>query len=300
MRRAIRSYGESDEFNIWPSFADVVTGIFLFLIFVFILLIIQQFFYSIRLSELERFLGTIEKEMKSLEKEFVKEEGGGISVDVKQGRIVLEQKVLFEFDSADVKPDKQEMLWRLGESLRGVLDRLPGLLAVSIDGHTDNVGGYMYNLRLGSRRAIAVLNVLTGLLFQASSEFKEELNKRYVPRGLVQEFRNNGILLSRGSYVSVEKRDRRWLITDSDNDRRYLIERELERENDKQKHKLYVYLRDHPRVISPEEYDISANTYGEYEPINRYSVEKADEQNRRIEIRIIPKFDQLLQKLEEK
>lgn len=157
MRDSVRRY-ISEDFNVWPSFTDVITGIFLFLIFVLIILIMQQFLYSVRLAELERFLGTFEEDMKALEKEFGKE--SGISVDVKQGRIVLQEQVLFDFGKSNIKPESRRRLRKLGEVLKGILDRQKDLLAVSIDGHTDNVGTYEFNLKLGSDRAIAILEFL--------------------------------------------------------------------------------------------------------------------------------------------
>jgi chemotaxis protein MotB len=214
--RSINRRHSTEEFNVWPSFTDVVTGIFLFLIFVFIILIIQQFLYSVRLSELEKFLGTLEEEMGALQKEFSKE--SGIGVDVKQGRIILPEQILFDFGSSVIKPSSEKKLKRVGELLKKALDRQKDLLYVSIDGHTDSFGSYEYNLDLGSKRATAVLNFLT---------YNAEIN--------------------------------------------------------------------------PMVYDISANTFGEYKPADGepYQDNRVLEKNRRIEIRIIPKFDRLLQRLKQ-
>lgn len=217
MRNSVRRHN-SEDFNVWPSFTDVITGIFLFLLFVFIILIIQQNLYSMRLSELEQFLGTLSEEMDALGREFgEKSEESGISVNVEEGRIVLQERVLFDFGKSYIKPNSKERLRRLGVGLRNILDRHPDLLAISIDGHADNVGTYRFNLELGSERAISVLDFLQ-----------------------------------------------------------------------------------HSAGIDPMNYDISANTYGEYRPVISYRYERAEPKNRRIEIRIIPKFDRLLKKLKEK
>lgn len=216
LMRNLHRRSSDEEFNIWPAFTDVITGIFLFMIFVFIILVMQHFFYAVRLSELEKFLGKLKEEMDALEREFGEE--SNISIDVEQGRIVLEEQVLFDFGKANLKPESRGKLEKLGRHLKGVMDRQPDLLSISIDGHTDNVGGDIYNLELGANRAIAVLHFLTDDL-----------------------------------YVGMD----------------------------------------------PRKYDVYASTHGEYRPVKTYTKETQDKLNRRIEIRIIPKFDRLLNLLKE-
>lgn len=66
-------------------------------------------------------------------------------------------KVFFEFDSAILKPEAQEVLGNLGEALTyGDLNNY----RFQIAGHTDAVGSDDYNLKLSEKRANAVLNYL--------------------------------------------------------------------------------------------------------------------------------------------
>jgi outer membrane protein OmpA-like peptidoglycan-associated protein len=65
--------------------------------------------------------------------------------------------ILFDVDSAAVKPAFQDELRTLAASLQ----RYPGSI-VRVTGHTDNTGDAGYNQRLSERRAGSVANVLIG------------------------------------------------------------------------------------------------------------------------------------------
>jgi outer membrane protein OmpA-like peptidoglycan-associated protein len=66
-----------------------------------------------------------------------------------------EDKFLFEFDKADLKPDNRELLSRIA----GVLLASHGY-RIQIYGHTDDVGDDQYNQQLSERRAQAVRDYL--------------------------------------------------------------------------------------------------------------------------------------------
>jgi peptidoglycan-associated lipoprotein len=67
-------------------------------------------------------------------------------------------RVFFDYDQSDIKPEGQETLRRQAEWLR----RYPNV-TVTIEGHCDERGTREYNLALGERRAQAVKNVLVAL-----------------------------------------------------------------------------------------------------------------------------------------
>ena len=72
-----------------------------------------------------------------------------------RGLIVNVSDVLFDFDSANLKPGAREKLARVA----GILQAYPGL-QMAIEGHTDNVGSDEYNQRLSERRAVSVRSYL--------------------------------------------------------------------------------------------------------------------------------------------
>jgi peptidoglycan-associated lipoprotein len=64
-------------------------------------------------------------------------------------------RVFFDYDQADIKPEGQETLRRQAEWLRRYSN-----VAVTIEGHCDERGTREYNLALGDRRANAAKNYL--------------------------------------------------------------------------------------------------------------------------------------------
>lgn len=72
-----------------------------------------------------------------------------------KGRIAL-YGIHFDFDSDVLRPDSTPAL----ESIATALNRDPAL-KIYVVGHTDNQGGYDYNLELSTRRAASVVEALT-------------------------------------------------------------------------------------------------------------------------------------------
>ncbi len=71
--------------------------------------------------------------------------------------------VLFDFNKASLKPDSDALLNKVGNLLK----KTPAL-KVELDGHTDNVGGDDYNLKLSDARAASVRNWLVQFGIDAS------------------------------------------------------------------------------------------------------------------------------------
>jgi OOP family OmpA-OmpF porin len=71
-------------------------------------------------------------------------------------RLCMSLKVEFATDSAEIKPTYYDEIDKVGEYMK----KYPSTTAV-IEGHTDNVGGYDYNMKLSQRRAESVVNYLT-------------------------------------------------------------------------------------------------------------------------------------------
>lgn len=81
----------------------------------------------------------------------------GVSVRTSDEGVVIDlEEILFDFDSAVLRPEALRTVERIGQALRdsGRVE------AVIVEGHTDSVGDPDYNLRLSERRARAVLDRL--------------------------------------------------------------------------------------------------------------------------------------------
>ena len=71
--------------------------------------------------------------------------------ETERGLVVNVSDVLFDFDSANLKPGAREKVGRIASILHSHPD-----LKIEVDGHTDSVGSDQYNQRLSERRAESV------------------------------------------------------------------------------------------------------------------------------------------------
>lgn len=73
---------------------------------------------------------------------------------------LLQNKVYFDFDKSELKPEGKEILSQVGRML---MDGEAGKsITVRIEGHTDEMGTEEYNMALGERRAQIVMEYLEG------------------------------------------------------------------------------------------------------------------------------------------
>ena len=79
------------------------------------------------------------------------------------GRVAL-YGIYFDFNKAEVKPESDLTLEQVGKLLK----ESPRLKLLVV-GHTDNVGGFPFNMDLSQRRAVAVVNALSSR-FEVSRE----------------------------------------------------------------------------------------------------------------------------------
>jgi len=93
--------------------------------------------------------------------------GKKIDIDKKTGSLRLSSNILFDKGSAKLKDESKEELRKIFEDYIAALmsNRAikPHLDRIVIEGHTDSDGGYLYNLELSQKRALAVMNYLLTL-----------------------------------------------------------------------------------------------------------------------------------------
>jgi outer membrane protein OmpA-like peptidoglycan-associated protein len=93
----------------------------------------------------------------------------GAEVTGTEVTIRLPGSVLFDFDSAQIRPDAERTLSEVAEVIKGYAKR-----PVRIEGHTDSVASDDYNQKLSERRAASVRTWLAGRSVEAA---------RLTPRG---------------------------------------------------------------------------------------------------------------------
>lgn len=95
--------------------------------------------------------------------------GDKIDIDKKTGSLRLASNILFGSGEATLKPEAKTELKKAFEEYIGTLvtnqDIKPHLDQIIIEGHTDSVGTYIYNLNLSQKRALAVMEYLLTLEF---------------------------------------------------------------------------------------------------------------------------------------
>lgn len=95
--------------------------------------------------------------------------GKHIDIDKKSGSLKLASNILFGSGQSTLKPEAKVALKKAFEEYIGALVTnpkiKPHLDKIIIEGHTDSVGSYIYNLNLSQQRALAVMEYLLTLNF---------------------------------------------------------------------------------------------------------------------------------------
>lgn len=104
-------------------------------------------------TEMKTYRPVTREEKEKAKRELKKEVPDGVDVDTESRGLVMRLgDVLFDFDSAGLRRDSREKLDRVSEIIRS---RYPDR-EIIVEGHTDNVGGAGYNMRLSRDRAESV------------------------------------------------------------------------------------------------------------------------------------------------
>lgn len=67
-------------------------------------------------------------------------------------RIQVNQRILYDTDKDQIAPESYPVL----DDVANILNSHPEIIAVTVEGHTDNQGAVAYNIKLSERRANAV------------------------------------------------------------------------------------------------------------------------------------------------
>jgi len=112
----------------------------------------------LRLDVLSKVKSSIEEELG-----VTNQDGQELVSIADNGNIVINEGLVFDYNKYDIKPEGRQVLTMLSEAFENVLgdpETRVNIDAISIQGHTDNLGSSEYNRDLSSKRASAVLNYM--------------------------------------------------------------------------------------------------------------------------------------------
>lgn len=161
-------------FNFWPSFADMMLALVLVLCLVLFLVSATIAIGTVNLREVETNQVNLVKAIASdyrVEPRQLSTTAYGIYFqdhreadieihnDLNLQRITFSDKVLFEPDHTEIKPEGEQVLRVVALKLK---DQLPLIREIQIQGHADTIPSKRYasNVELAANRAIAVFEFL--------------------------------------------------------------------------------------------------------------------------------------------
>ena len=176
------------ENSFWQSYADIMASLLLVFILIMtgaILQIMLEYEAEMeRLSEaiaiaesiaeenrekaaeLERIVGIREEIIEALRKEFSNSDmEGKLTIDEQTGAIVFDSNLLFEFNERTLKVGGKEFLKSFMPKYTRILlsEEFEQYVAeIIIEGHSDQVSSYMYNMGVSMERAYRVADYILG------------------------------------------------------------------------------------------------------------------------------------------
>lgn len=155
---------QEEEPGFWISFSDLMASILIIFILLFVYKLVE---YQASLSEKEQQIqeltSTRVKIIEMLQEEFEKE-NIDINIDPKTGTIKLNESILFDTSKSELKKEGKEFAKRFipiyVKILLGNEEVRSQLSQIIIEGHTDDVGSYMSNLKLSQDRTLSVAKFL--------------------------------------------------------------------------------------------------------------------------------------------
>lgn len=171
-RRTVNKDYEKSSF--WPTFTDLISTVLMVVILI--------------LFSSESIAGSVEKDLsknvnESVEKT-LKENEIPVYVDEYSGSVTFGDSTLFDVDSDVLKSEAKAMLKIfIPQYIEAIYGDYSGYVSkIIIEGHTDDVGSYIYNLDLSQRRAYSVVEYIVGEEI-GDYKYKDKLTKDIVAIG---------------------------------------------------------------------------------------------------------------------
>jgi len=135
----------SHDQNLWPGYVDIISLTLFIIIFIFLI-------FFMKYQYLGFLVGKGEEDIQSIRNLFKDE-----IYEIRDGKIIIQESILFDFDKSELKEDGKEKLKNIGFKLKNYLKgEQKSKFSIIVEGHTDTVGTNAYNFELSFRRAKAV------------------------------------------------------------------------------------------------------------------------------------------------
>ena len=188
---------EEEHSNFWPTFTDLLATILM----VVIMLLISS----------ESMVGGVEQGIASnvnnSVKQTLKENGIPIEINKESGEVTFGETALFDTDSDQLKPEAKEILKVFVPKYAETIYKDYGdyISKIIVEGHTDDVGTYIYNLDLSQRRAFSVVNFIVGEEI-GDYKYKDKLTGDIIAvgRSKAEPIKNNDDSVNRDKSRRVE------------------------------------------------------------------------------------------------
>ena len=197
-----------EETNYWLSIGDLMASILMIFMLLFIVKTIETG-QELRKKEeiIEGFTGLKKNIISKIQKDF-EERGIKVDLDPQTGTIKIDDKILFNTGEYLLKPEGKKYLNEFVPIYINLLlndeQVKKELSQIIIEGHTDDVGSYIYNMELSQKRAFEVIKYIYDEM--PNFKGKEEL-KRYITangRSNIKVLRDNSGNIDRDKSRRVE------------------------------------------------------------------------------------------------
>lgn len=165
---------EYEKSSFWPTFTDLLSSLLMVVILV--------------LFSSESITSSVENDLANNINNSLKDtidlNSLPVEVDVKTGQITFGEKTMFDTDSSQLKSEAKEMLNIFIPKYIETIYKNYGdnISKIIVEGHTDDIGTYMYNLELSQRRAYSVVEYIIGDEI-GDYKYKDRLLKNIVSIG---------------------------------------------------------------------------------------------------------------------
>ncbi len=156
--------------NVWPPMVDAVTLVLAAFILIAVIALVAQRAALHELRAREREVVKLRDDKARVERRLAALAATG-SVEIDEGKVILQGEVLFDSGSDALLPDGRAFIEKLAGPLAGLLAAEPDQMLM-IGGHTDDrpirTPAFPSNWELSTARAVAVMHVLTSAGVDAS------------------------------------------------------------------------------------------------------------------------------------